>query len=64
VEVLGMEVRELEAIYARYVRVQRWLRVTIIGWLASVAVLVFGWAVSMALLQTGLQLFNSVFALP
>ena len=59
-----MEGRELEAIYARYVRVQRWLRVTIIGWLASVCVLVFGWAVSMALLQTGLQLFNSVFTLP
>lgn len=59
-----MEVRELEAIYARYVRVQRWLRVTIIGWLASVAVLVFGWAISMALLQSGLQLFNAVFTLP
>lgn len=59
-----MEVRELEAIYGRYVRVQRWLRVTIIGWLASVVVLVFGWAVSMALLHTGLQLFSSIFALP
>lgn len=59
-----MEVRELEAIYVRYVRVQRWLRVTIIGWLASVAVLVFGWAISMAMIQTGLQLFNSVFTLP
>ena len=59
-----METRELEAAYARYVRTQRWLRVTVIGWLASVAVLLVGWVVSMAMLQTGLQLFNSVFNLP
>lgn len=59
-----MEVPELDAVYARYVRAQRWLRVTIIGWLASVAVLLFGWAISMFLLQSSLYLFNSVFALP
>jgi len=59
-----MEGRDLEVIYARYVRAQRWLRIAIIGWLASVAVLVIGWALSMAMLQTGLMLFGSVFALP
>ena len=59
-----MDARELEVVYARYVRAQRWLRVTVIGWLASVAVLLVGWAVSMAMLQTGLSLFNTVFALP
>jgi hypothetical protein len=59
-----VEGRELEAVYARYVRAQRWLRVTVIGWLASIAVLVVGWVVTMAMLDTGLLLFNSVFALP
>ena len=59
-----MEGRELEVVYVRYVRAQRWLRVTVIGWLASVAVLLVGWVVTMAMLDTSLQLFNSVFALP
>jgi|GEM_PF-5028063 len=59
-----MEARELDAVYARYVRAQRWLRLTVIGWMASVAVLVFGWVASMAMLHTGLQLFSSIFTLP
>ncbi|MDQ7843022.1 MAG: hypothetical protein QN141_05870 [Armatimonadota bacterium] len=59
-----MEARELDAVYARYVRAQRWLRITVIGWLASVAVLVVGWAASMVMLHTGLRLFSSIFALP
>jgi len=59
-----MDARDLETVYARYVRAQRWLRLTVIGWLASVAVLVVGWVASMVMLQTGLQLFASIFTLP
>jgi len=59
-----MEAREFDAVYARYVRAQRWLRLTVIGWLASVAVLVVGWAASMVMLHTGLRLFSSIFTLP
>lgn len=59
-----MEARELEAVQARFTRAQRWLRVTVAGWILTVVMLVMAWAISMAMLSTGVQLFNSVFNLP
>lgn len=59
-----MEVRELEVVQARFARAQRWLRVTVVGWILTVVMLVMAWAISMALLSTGVQLFSSVFNLP
>lgn len=53
-----------DAVYARYVRTQRWLNVAVAGWLVGVALLVAGWLVSAAMLRTGLHLFSTVFALP
>lgn len=64
-----MDRQELEVLQARYLqarleRAHRWLGVTVVGWVLSVAVLVAGWVLSMAMLSAGLTLFGAVFALP
>lgn len=53
-----------EAMYAREVRSERWLSVSVSAWLAGIAILLAGWLINAALLHTGLNLFDLVRPLP
>jgi len=53
-----------EAVYAREVRSERWLSVSVSAWLAGIAILLAGWLINAALLHTGLNLFDLVRPLP
>lgn len=55
---------QVEVLQARVRKTQRWLRVSLVGWILSVAVLVVGWILSMALLSTSFRLFDALAALP
>lgn len=59
-----MDWQEVEILQARAKKAQRWLKVTVFGWILSVALLVVGWVLTMAMLSTGLTLFSSVSGLP
>lgn len=55
---------QVDVLQARVRKTQRWLRVSLVGWTVSVAMLVVAWILSMALLSTGVRLFDALAALP
>lgn len=57
-----MDGQEAAILQARFRKAQRWLRVTIVGWILSVAILILGWLVSVAVFSAGLTLFSAVFS--
>jgi hypothetical protein len=59
-----MNGHEVEAMQARVRGAQRWLRVTLLGWVLTIAMLVAGWILSMTMLATSLRLFDAVASLP
>lgn len=59
-----MNGHEVEVMQARVRRAQRWLRVTLLGWVLTIAMLVAGWILSMTMLATSLRLFDAVASLP
>ncbi len=50
-----MKARGRAAVYARYVRTERWLTHAVAAWVAAVALLIAGWLVGASLLRTGLH---------
>ncbi len=55
-----MKARGRAAVYARYVRTERWLTPAASAWLAAIALLIAGWLVSASLLRTGLHVLLSL----
>jgi hypothetical protein len=64
IEVIPMDAQEIAAPQTRVRTAHRWLRVTVAGWILTVAMLVVGWMVSAALLLTSSRLLEAVFTLP
>lgn len=55
---------QVEVLQARVRKTNRWLRVTLFGWVLTIAMLVAGWILSMTMLATSLRLFDAVASLP